>query len=562
MKKYIIGLFALAALSAVSCDQDKLNEDQKGVVPMDKFYQTTEDAESAVIAAYKAGQKCFNMGSGFDVAWCIAPPLFVLENAPSDDIYYGSGNKGDHTFGLEINEYRSSFNSNSSVIGNIYNAFYQMIYTCNLVTDHFEYGSDARVNRAVAEASVLRAWAHFKLYTYWGNAPLIDHVLAGSDKPGNTPKAELLDWCINEFKTAANYLPSKANIDDGNMAIRISKEAALAFEGKAEVFKGDYSAAKNSLGAVIKSGKYGLVSGPEMHDIFHMAGDGNKEKIFEYNYINNPGNDPTFSDAPYHMQFNASCFWRDIYLPNIVPVNDGWGGINPTEKFCEALIANDGIDSYRRKAWILTYDDMIHNMPYDDDDEMASNADKDKDPHRGIKNKNGVFGNAGYWSYKITPLRSDLIVNNSSATQQNDIIMRYAEVLLLYAEACAQTGDSDGSGLVALNEVQNRAGSAHVSSACTLDEVKNEKRFEMYLEGCRFADLVRWGDAATVLKDSGKSVPTAFDKFNEANPTHELYVKYDSYNDTYGFKAGKNELMPYPFSEMITNPNIEQNPGW
>lgn len=107
----------------------------------------------------------------------------------------------------------------------------------------------------------------------------MDHVLVGSDKPGNTPRAELLDWVISEFGTASKYLPSKSGLNDSELAIRFTKEAALAFKGKAEVFKGDYAAAKESLGAVITSGKYDLVPGAQMHDLFHMAGDGNMEKI-------------------------------------------------------------------------------------------------------------------------------------------------------------------------------------------------------------------------------------------------------------------------------------------
>src|SRR5574344_455531 len=548
MHKYLIGILAFAALIFTSCNQDLLNEDQKGVVSTESFYKTADDAESAAVAAYRAGQYCYNMGSGFAVAWCIAPPLLILENAPSDDIYYGSGNKDDHTFGLEINEFRDSFTDNSTVVGNLYQGFYQMIYVCNLLTDHFQYGSDARINRAVAEASVLSAWAHFKLACLWDNPPLVDHVLSGSDKPGNTPHAEILKWVIDKCLEASKYLPSKSNVDDGNLSIRLTKEAALAFAGKAQIFAGDYAGAKETLGKVINSHLYKLVPGDQMQNLFHMAGDGCSEKIFEYNYINNPGNDPTFNGI-FHPQVNASCFWRDIYLPSNVLVNDGWGGINPSASFSEALIANDGVNSYRRKAWIVTYDDLLNTLPYTDE------------THKGIKSKNGVFGNAGYWSYKRVPLRSDLVANSTSNTQQNTVVMRYAEVLLLYAEACAKVGD-DGTGLAALTEVQVRAGSKHISSGCSMDEVKNEKRFEMYLEGCRYYDLVRWGDAAKVLGEQGKSVPTAFDKINEGSSTHELYVVYNQYNKNYGFKVGKNEYMPYPFSEISTNKNIVQNPGW
>lgn len=552
MNKHILGILAVATLGVMSCSQSLLDEPKKGVVSMESFYQTADDAESAAIAAYRQGMKAYNMGSGFTVSWCIAPPLFVLENAPSDDIYYGSGNKDDHVFGLEINEYRPSFTANSaSTVGNMYQGFYNMIYACNLVSDHFEYGSDARINRAVAEANVLKAWAHFKLAAMWGNPPLIDHCIEGGDKPGNTPHDDVLKACVDWCLEAAKYLPSKSNVNDGDLSIRLTAEAAYAFAGKAQIYLKDWKGAAESLGKVVSSGKYALVPGAEMHDIFHMAGDGNCEKVFEYNYINNPGNDPTF-DGVAHFQVNSSCFWRDIYLPSNVLANDGWGGINPTKEFCEALIANDGIDSYRRKAWILTYDEMLNVMPYASDDMSL----------RGIKNKNGVFGNAGYWSWKKTPLRTDLIQNNTSTTQQNTMVMRYAEVLLLYAEACANGGGDASKGLAALNEVQKRAGSKHVSSSLSVEEVQNEMRYEMYLEGCRFFDLVRWGKAATVLANQGKSVPTAKDKINEGGSKHELYVTWDSYNETYGFKAGKNEYYPYPYAETSINPNIVQNPGW
>ena len=99
----------------------------------------------------------------------------------------------------------------------------------------------------------------------------------------------------------------------------------------------------------------------------------------------------------------------------------------------------------------------------------------------------------------------------------------------------------------------------------SLDNVKKEKRFEMYLEGTRFADLVRWGDAATVLKDQGKYVPSFVDNFATTG-IHKAELVTDpaitNYNTVYGFKAGKNERMPFPFSEIQKNENMKQNPGW
>lgn len=167
---------------------------------------------------------------------------------------------------------------------------------------------------------------------------------------------------------------------------------------------------------------------------------------------------------------------------------------------------------------------------------------------------------------KLAPRRADLNANTDATTHENQNVMRYAEVLLLYAEACARTNDDDG--LQYLNMVAERAG-APTYDALTMDNVKQEKRFEMFMERCRFADLVRWGDAATVLKDQGKEVPSFYDEFwgpdgKPSGKPHKAVIDYSDayYNTEYGFKAGKNERMPFPKNDVEQNENLNQNPGW
>ncbi|MDO5443073.1 MAG: RagB/SusD family nutrient uptake outer membrane protein, partial [Bacteroidia bacterium] len=142
------------------------------------------------------------------------------------------------------------------------------------------------------------------------------------------------------------------------------------------------------------------------------------------------------------------------------------------------------------------------------------------------------------------------------------VFMRYAEVLLMYAECCAMTNDS-ANGLKYLNMIQERAGSKHISSTLTLDEVKKEKMFELWAEGCRWADMVRWGDFDGVL-NAGKNIPSLYDsKWTKESSETRFYVKYSNPNtQETGFKKGKHELFPYPDYEIMTNPNISQNPGW
>lgn len=569
MKKILsVSLSALIALASVSCSQSRLDIPQKGVIAIESFYQTEEDAESAVVNIYNAGTYCYNLGAGFS-AFVIAPVYFTFANSPSDDLYFGSGNKDDHAYGLEINEYRTSFTSESVVVKSMYMGFYQFIYACNLLLDNYQYGTSEKIDRNISEARVFRALAHMNLAMYWNNPPLVDHVLTGADRPGNTPHADILKWVIDELSDAADYLPSKSGVDDSANAIRLTKEAALSFLGKAQIYAGDYTGAKATLKKVIDSGKYQLYPGEKIGDLFHRAGDGCCEKIFEFNYVNDPN---TSYMGFYHFFANNSFYWRTSQIaskPTVTIPGEGWGGISPTGEFARAMIANDG-DSYRRKAWILTYDEFLYDLPYPsdiaEDGHELTLEEKQKDLKRGIyPNSTGLYACEGYLHYKFIGRASDLMANETNNCDNNTIIMRYAEVLLLYAEACAMTGDSDKTGLKALNDIQNRAGSEHKSTACTMDEVKNEKRFELWLEGSRFVDLVRWGDAAEKLKNNGKAVPTYKDLITISSDIHKGYVDWtDAYynGDNYGFKAGKNEYYPYPFSETSINPNIVQNPGW
>ena len=561
MKKILyIAIAIVTACTFSSCSQDLLEIPQKGVVAWDDFYNNSpESAEQAAIAVYQSVGQMYTTGVGFGagVGWCIAPSMFVLTNAPSDDTYYGSGNKGDHVFGLEINEYRDSFSSTSDVIGQNYLICYQLIRNCNLVIENFT-GTDAVSKQAIADARFFRALAHLHLAIYWGDPVLVETTLNGSERPENTPHADVLQFCINEFDAASKDLPSKSGLNDKKLAVRPTKEAALAFKGKAQMFAGDYAGAQASLKSVISSGKYALVPGEQMIDLFAMAGDGNQEKILDLNFVDFPGVSLT---GKAHFQKNSSCYWRDLKaMPSMLIQPIGWGGGgNPSISFVEAIVANEG-DSYRRKAWIRSYEEVIGDFDYDALP-GATREEKLKSDKVGLSSAS-YFGNCGWFSLKFAPRRADLVNNSTTNTQENQTVMRYAEVLLLYAEACAQTGDSDG--LQYLNMIAERAG-APTYGSLTLDNVKKEKRFEMYLEGTRFADLVRWGDAATVLKDQGKYVPSFVDKFATTG-VHKAELVNDpaitNYNSSYGFKSGKNERMPFPFSEVQKNENIKQNPGW
>ena len=156
--------------------------------------------------------------------------------------------------------------------------------------------------------------------------------------------------------------------------------------------------------------------------------------------------------------------------------------------------------------------------------------------------------------------------------------MRYAEVLLLYAEACLQTNDA-AQAKWAVNEIQKRAGSKTISDNVDMNVLKKEKSYELWLEGSRWLDLLRWGDTDRVKK-AGQDVPKLFDKLHRAPQSTDQGIKWENGTEansrfytvstheaidakwTVGFVQGKHDFFPYPTTVMSKNPNIVQNPGW
>jgi len=562
MKK-IFFAFALGILIFSSCSQDRLDIPQKGVIALGDFYKTDEDAQMALVAAYDG------------VATNYVKPLYndniiySLWNYPGDDMYAAGNNKTDNIAQNELNAFRYPTNNQMITVG--YQSFFRAIYTANLVIDNFKDGTTPVQKKAVAEAKVLRALSYLQLAIGWGTPPIVDHVLSATEKPANAEsQAAVLDFIIKDCQEALPVVDERQSTSDKNGAVKVTKGLANMIMAKAMVWKGDYAGAQTALADIINSKKYALVPSEELEMQFHVPGDGSPEKIFELNLVY----DSSVSGYSSHSAANMPWLWNwrsDVMtIPNGVGTqmhNNGWGECNPTEKFANALIENDGLDSYRRKAWLKTFDEVLYEMPYSTDGEnpvMGKTTFKEQDPKRGIFRASGLYGHCGYFMWKVNVQKVDLSSNN--ARMANIRIFRYAEALLLYAECCVETGKDMDKGLEALNMIQTRAGSKTISTALTLDAVKKEKMLEMWLEGCRYQDLIRWGDTDELM-GNGHDYPNFKDMLFNGESTHrgvidrsdakwceELYVV--------GFQKGKHELFPFPFAETSVNENIKQNPGW
>ena len=592
----ILTLAATATMTLTTSCEDQLDIEQKGVIPSEKFYQTDADAEAALVAAYE-GFMCNVVGRNHDGGGPgIYTPYKIITNMCGDDVLYASGNYGDHEFSGMLNEFR--YDAEAEVPKFMYTGLYLSVYTCNLVTDHFQNAADTPVKkRCVAEARVLRAFDYFLLANLWNNPPFIDHVLAGTDLPYNCNKdpenpmdhKQLIQWVAKECEEAAADLDERKGTDDKDGAVKVTKGFAWALAGKAYLFAGEYDKAKTALKKVIDSGKYALVPGDRYMDNFHIEGDGNEEKVFEINFEYNAGKGAWAGMIQRSSWMESNAWnWRAgnfVKSPQSVYSGiDGWGGLGVPQWFGDEFYANDG-DSYRFKATLKHIDDAVYKMEYADPALNAMSVEeKMKSKEVGINDPvQGLYDNSFWLAFKQIIRKADTDGNKygDNIRLNNYVVMRYAEVLLNYAEACLNTGDQSEAKKY-INMIQERAGSKTISQTVDMDVLKREKSYELWLEGCRWFDVMRWKDAKAIerLKNVGSDCPHVFDKLFRAPKADDRKVTWEHGTEAnsrfytvstsaakdagfeVGFKEGKHEFFPYPQTVKDKNPNMEQNPGW
>ena len=575
-----------------SCE-DQLDIEQKGVISSENFYQTDADAEAALVAAYE-GFMCNVVGRNHDGGGPgIYTPYKIITNMCGDDVLYASGNYGDHEFSGMLNEFR--YDAEAEVPKFMYTGLYLSVYTCNLVTDHFQNAADTQVKkRCVAEARVLRAFDYFMLANLWDNPPFVDHVLGGTDLPYNCNKdpehpKQLIEWVAKECEEAAADLDERKGTDDKDGAVKVTKGFAWALAGKAYLFAGEYDKAKTALKKVIDSGKYALVPGDRYIDNFHIEGDGNEEKVFEINFEYNAGKSAWGGMIQRSSWMESNAWnWRAgnfVKSPQSVYSGiDGWGGLGVPQWFGDEFYANDG-DSYRLKATLKHIDDAVYKMEYSDPALNAMSVEeKMKSTQVGINDPvQGLYDNSFWFAFKqvIRKADTDGAKYGDNIRLNNYVVMRYAEVLLNYAEACLNTGDQPEAKKY-INMIQERAGSKTISETVDMDVLKKEKSYELWLEGCRWFDVMRWKDAKAIerLKNVGSDCPHVFDKLFRAPKADDRKVTWEHGTEAnsrfytvstsaakdagfeVGFKEGKHEFFPYPQTVKDKNPNLEQNPGW
>ena len=536
IRKSIYALLAAASMGicATSCSNE-LDIPQKGSYPTDTYYSTDEEAATALALSMS-----YINNMAFEIIQSI--------NCLSDDVWPGGANAGDQPGLHQFSGFYIS-TENDKVL-NIYSFCYRLIYFSNVLIEKLENKQDATpfMKQCVAEAYFLRGWAEFYLGVFWGNPPIVDHVLQPNEYNSvtNSEYGEMLEQAGKDFRHAieSGNLPEKNALGDKTNLAHCTLAAAQGYLGKVYLFQQKYTEAASTLDKIIDSKKYKLYDG-DYADIIKAPSNWSDEGIFEINCP--PGQ--TDATAPQLMSYvYLYAGWREDHFdftgisPDFGNFNTtGYGFFNPQDALAEALIKSDGADGYRTTS-VVKDQAFVQNV--------MGIAKKPNSP---------AHGHGLYCGWKNRYEWSDVSMNWggwSPFPATNFRYMRYAEVLLSAAEAHFQSGNTTKA-LEYVNEVRTRA-QAPLYSSIDMDKIKLERQVELCMEGQRFMDLVRWGDAEAVLGKQGQNI----EKLDIDASGKWILVPDDSSSPSYGFKAGRNELLPYPQREMDQNANIKQNPGY
>ena len=416
-----------------------------------------------------------------------------------------------------------------------FDEFYQGVSRCNQVLANVPgISMDAALkNRILGQAYFMRGLYFFHLVNMWGNVPLPTQVAQVAQQ---STAAQGWNQVISDFKTAIDLLPVQYSTTGGvdkNDLGRATKGAAMAFLGKAYLFNKRYAEAAAQFKAVIDLGVYGLM--PNYKDNFTETAENNKESIFEIQFsLTAGGTDLQWQGIP-----SSTWGFYSARAITFAPPNFGWRDVQPSRtllnEFHLEKTATGGIDP-RCTSTIFyndTADTHLPNTPMYQTTFQAAYATSSAYMNdiycRKYENGEGNKPNEFDWKSGI-----------------NERLMRYADVLLMYAECENELGNATECAKY-IQMVRSRANLpdrsaefATYTQSQMRDQIAHERMLEFGLEGHRFDDIRRWG----WLSDATK---LAWLKSRDA--------EFNSYI------PGK-ELLPIPQTEIDNNPGVKQNPTY
>lgn len=512
MKKYIITsvLTIVLIMSFSSCNDETIE-----MLPIGNtegtYFQNETQMEEAIFGIYQKLSFFYAFRGGQ------ANHTAVIWYLPSDDLTTPSNYALENFSGLS---------GSNSQLNLYYNWAYQLIARANIVLDKIEENGDQVYadnpdlpNYHRGEALFLRAYMYFHLWNVFGTAPLITERITNLDDayPSNSEGTQLLDQAITDLEEAKELLPDSWPAE---MQGRVTKNSARGLRGKVLVFRGTVNNDNADFTAAI--GDFNELEGVGLMDnysqVFDPNAENNMESLFEYQASSSPGN-----------------------------ANPFVGGAGGNDAF--AVIGE--IAHYvgffnQRPSWVgnsvFTATESIINAYEDEDPRLEYNIVESEE----LLNV-GKYARDSVWASGPNGESNGLSVNNPR-------ILRYADILLLRAEAIVRSGGNLTEAIDLINQIRERARNSGESPSAApadraagadasqvLDWIFEERRLELaFEEGHRWWDLRRRHLA-------GEINLTTWD--------------FQSLDLDFNFEE-RHIYFPLPELEVVENPNLDQNPGY
>lgn len=510
MKKIIFGFLFLFLGFLYGCKKDLLDLSNPNQLTLESYYKTEADAIGAVNSVYAVMQH-MNL---FRLSQCL------IYDGMSDDVAW-AGTDDEHANAM----FNFNFNATMGTTNQMWGTLYTGVFRANQVILNVSKMNDfALKNRIIGEARFLRAWYYFELVRGWGDVPKITEPLQGAQASYNFPrksKQEIYDLIKEDLQFAEQNLPRKSEYS-GSENGRATSGAASAYLGKVFLFQQKWNEAVSQFEKVIGSNEYQLTA--KYADNFSAATENNIESVFE-------------------VQFSG----------------DGTGIWNEDD----GAVANESnLLAVEYFNWVVL--GSMYQFKRNQFFGPASAGRSARYDAIFTTNANGAPRIKKYVEFNTGDFRrSDVNIRD----------MRFADVLLMYAEALNEIGRMDDAKAPldqVIERVRKEGGLMDPSASTAIRDlktvqqlidfgfagsyvfsddmegvrniVKYERRVELMYEQKRYKDLVRWGDAAD-----------AFVEWNSDNGGSRVFV------------VGKHELFPIPDTEISGNEGIstaDQNPGY
>lgn len=478
-KFWLIAVVTIICVAVLPVSCNRLDLQPLDRVTTDTYYKTAADFDGAVFASYSSIQDFWGTSTEtigeFGEFWKLT--MVVSDDAAADSLRADSR-------ALDLD--RLFLRASDVPYAALYTQVYEGILRANLVIENAAKAdllTDAEKTKFIAEGKFLRGFFHFLAMQFWGTPPLALKVNTdlGSLAEPNATKDALFAAILSDFKDAYDGLPGVW--DDGNKG-RATKWAARAFEGKVDVFKEDWDAAIAAFEDVKNNGPYSLM--PTYEDVFDFQKENNAESIFEIQF-GGPFSDDnlwvfddTHSEAFKASQGIARVWYFDPTGAGRLGTDAPGGHMGffvPTKNLVNEFEPGDArftTSIYKTGDTFYTIDGTsIAQLPYDSSWSSTQYSIK----------KYGGERNAKTSDYSP----------NGQAQFNNERWYRYAEMLLLYAEALIKKGRTAEALDIINNQIRKRAGLGATTIADPMKAMQHEKRMELAFEPHRYFDIVRWG---------------------------------------------------------------------